>query len=66
MADQILLYAALAEGKTQFSTSKITNHLLTNLWVLRKFLPLNIDITGIPGEHGSITIEGIGFNSDNS
>ena len=61
MADQILLYAALAEGNTYFTTSKITRHLLTNLWVLRKFLPVKVQVSGEVGEEGSVAVEGLKF-----
>lgn len=38
MADQILPYVALASGKSKFSVSKITNHALTNMRVIEKFV----------------------------
>lgn len=37
LADQLLLYAALAEGKTTYETSKISMHLETNSEVIQKF-----------------------------
>lgn len=40
LADQILLYLALARGG-RFLTDSITEHLRTNLEVIRQFLPLN-------------------------
>lgn len=39
LADQLLLYAALAEGGSSFSTSQFTNHLKTNAEIIQKFLP---------------------------
>jgi len=64
LADQILLYLALAEGKSEFITSKISNHLLTNTWLIHQFIPkANIVIEGKKGEKGKITIEGIGFKN---
>ncbi|MEK6954016.1 MAG: RNA 3'-terminal phosphate cyclase [Candidatus Micrarchaeota archaeon] len=39
LADQILLFAALAEGKTEFTAAKITNHLKTNAYTIKQFLP---------------------------
>ena len=38
MADQILPYLALAQGKNQVSVSEITGHAKTNVWVIEKFL----------------------------
>jgi len=40
LADQILLYLALAAGG-RFATDSITQHARTNLEVIRRFLPLN-------------------------
>lgn len=37
LADQILIYAILAEGKTSFRTSEITNHFKTNADIIRHF-----------------------------
>jgi len=37
LADQLLIYAAMAEGETSFSTSKITEHFKTNSEVIKKF-----------------------------
>ncbi len=46
LADQLLLYAALAIGKTSFSTSKSTSHLETNAEVLRQLTGRNIILGG--------------------
>ena len=43
LADQLLLYAALAEGKTEYTTSEISNHLKTNAYVISKFLDRKIE-----------------------
>jgi RNA 3'-terminal phosphate cyclase (ATP) len=42
LADQLLLYAALAEGKTCYLTSKISSHLETNAYVISRFLDRKI------------------------
>lgn len=42
LADQLILYAALAEGETEFETSEITNHFKTNSGIIRKFLEREI------------------------
>ena len=39
LADQLLIYAVLAEGKTNYSTSEISEHLRTNARIIGKFLP---------------------------
>lgn len=61
LADQISLYGALAQGGSTFTTSRITRHLLTNLWVIERFLPVSISISGGEGEPGRVSIEGIGL-----
>ncbi len=44
LADQLLLYMALASGKPTFITNRITPHLRTNAWVIEQFLPVKFDI----------------------
>ena len=44
LADQIILYLALSKKPFAFTTSKITNHLLTHIWLLQKFLNLKISV----------------------
>ncbi|KPJ64494.1 hypothetical protein AMJ44_12715 [candidate division WOR-1 bacterium DG_54_3] len=59
LADQLILYLALAEGKSSFM-SEISNHVLTNNWVVEQFLPVNFEIEGKPGETGRVSVEGSG------
>ena len=54
MADQILIYLGLA-GSGKVSVSEITNHCLTNIWTIQKFLPVKIKVAGNKGEAGTIT-----------
>lgn len=42
LADQLLIYAALAKGETGFTTEKFTSHLSTNAEVLRMMTGRNI------------------------
>ncbi len=60
LADQIVLYLALADGDSLFTTSCITQHLLTNLWVLDQFLGLKYEVVGEEGQKGQVFIEGKG------
>ncbi|MEM4348268.1 MAG: RNA 3'-terminal phosphate cyclase [Candidatus Anstonellaceae archaeon] len=46
LADQLLLYAALAEGKSSFSAAQATQHLLTNRYVIEQMTGRNIIIEG--------------------
>ena len=59
LSDQISLYAALGDGVSTFTTSRITGHLLTNLWVIERFLPLSLSVSGREGERGEVKVEGI-------
>jgi len=56
IADQLIIYAGLAEGVTTYSVPRITEHVETNLWLIEEFLGAR---TGINGN--IIEIEGIGF-----
>jgi RNA 3'-phosphate cyclase len=44
LADQILPYMALAEGKSQITVSEITEHCKTNIWVIEKFIEGKFEI----------------------
>ncbi|MEJ2233194.1 MAG: RNA 3'-terminal phosphate cyclase [Syntrophobacterales bacterium] len=54
LADQILIYLAIATGEHRFTTSKITQHLLTNTWVIEQFLPVYFEVEGRVGEAGLV------------
>ncbi len=56
LADQLLLPLALSKEKSNFATPRISQHLLTNIEVIKKFLPVRFDVTGKEGEEGIITI----------
>ncbi|MBW1614305.1 MAG: RNA 3'-phosphate cyclase [Deltaproteobacteria bacterium] len=58
LADQLVLYMALARGRSTLITERITEHLLTNIWVIEQFLPVTFDIER---ETGKIEVDGIGF-----
>jgi RNA 3'-phosphate cyclase len=54
LADQLVPFMALAKGNSSFTTTRITEHLLTNLWVIQHFLDVTISIEGERGERGRI------------
>jgi RNA 3'-terminal phosphate cyclase (ATP) len=56
LADQILPWLALAAGPSRVTTSRLTRHLLTNAWVIRQFLPVEIAMAGEEGAPGRIEI----------
>lgn len=61
LADQIILYAALADGITEFRIPFMTDHVETNLWLVEEYLGSKIEI-----EDNLISITGIGLNSHSS
>lgn len=61
MADQVLPFLALAEGESCITVEKITNHCLTNIKVIEKFLPVKFDVRGKKDEPGEISVAGVGF-----
>jgi RNA 3'-phosphate cyclase len=44
LADQILPYMALVQGKSQITASEITEHCKTNIWVIEKFISGKFEI----------------------
>ncbi len=56
LADQLLLPLAFAKGESRFATPRISQHLLTNIEVIKMFLPVRFDVTGKEGEEGTVTI----------
>jgi RNA 3'-terminal phosphate cyclase (ATP) len=57
LANQLILYMALAEGKSSF-VSEISNHVLTNSWVIEQFLPIKFEIKGELGQIGKVSVKG--------
>jgi RNA 3'-terminal phosphate cyclase (ATP) len=55
LADQLVLYLALASGLSSFTTSEITPHLLTCIWVVEQFLPVKFEVEGNEGEAGRVS-----------
>ncbi|MBI3014848.1 MAG: RNA 3'-phosphate cyclase [Candidatus Tectomicrobia bacterium] len=56
LADQILPFLALAPGPSAFTTHRVTNHLLTGAWVVGRFLPREISVSGKAGEEGEARV----------
>ncbi|MFH1685508.1 MAG: RNA 3'-terminal phosphate cyclase [Candidatus Micrarchaeota archaeon] len=44
LADQLVIYGALAKGETEYSTSELSSHLRTNIDVVSRFLDRKIEI----------------------
>ncbi len=58
LADQLILPIALAERGSSFTTCRITQHLLTNIWVVEQFLEIRFLVEGEEGKRGKVTIMG--------
>ena len=54
LADQLILPMALAEGESRFTTSQITRHLTTNIWLVQQFLPVRFEVSGAENEPGEV------------
>ncbi len=60
LADQLLLPLAFADGDSEFRTSKITRHLLTNAEIIRAFGVAEIDVRGELDQPGFVEIRPLG------
>jgi len=54
LADQLILPLALASDPSAFTTCEITQHLLTNAWVVEQFLDVRFEIEGEEGKTGKV------------
>jgi RNA 3'-terminal phosphate cyclase (ATP) len=58
LADQILIYLALAGGPSTFTTEAVTSHLTTNVWVIEQFLGPGFEVRGELGKRGEVFCPG--------
>ena len=56
LADQLILFAALARGTSQYLIPRITDHVEANLWLVEKILGAKIELRG-----NDLRVEGVGF-----
>jgi len=56
LSDQIVIYLCLASGNSSFTTSRITQHLVTNLWIIEKFLNIHYEIEGDINSRGRVSL----------
>lgn len=61
LADQLIPFMALAKGKSEIHTTKLTQHTLTNISVTEKFLSVKFEVKGNLNEPAEISVEGIAF-----
>ncbi len=56
LADQVVPWLAFCRGASEFTTSRITRHLLTNLWVVRQFLEIDARVEGEEDGEGRVLV----------
>ena len=61
LADQIVVYLALAQGRSVFTTTEVTRHLVTNLEVIKMFLGVPYVVEGEIGSAGKVSVTGAGY-----
>ena len=64
LADQLVLPFILAAGESRATISRITRHLLTNVWVARQFGFMETVVEGEIGEPGVLLVKGVGDGLD--
>jgi len=52
------LFLFLAKGASSFTTSRITHHLITNIWAIGLFHEFDYSVEGEAGLPGKVTISG--------
>ena len=57
LADQIIPHLAIAAEESSFTTSRISGHLLTNLWITEKFAGIRYAVRGGEGEPGKVFVQ---------
>ena len=58
LADQLILFAALAQGTTEYLIPRVTEHVESNLWLVEKVLSAPFDLKG-----RYLRMEGIAFRN---
>jgi len=56
LADQLIFYAALADGVSQYRIPRLTEHVETNLWLVESMLGAKTEVN-----KNMVTIQGIGY-----
>ncbi|MFQ5862748.1 MAG: RNA 3'-terminal phosphate cyclase [Candidatus Brocadiales bacterium] len=56
LADQLVLPLALSKESSRFVTPKVTQHLMTNIEVIKKFLPVRIEVEDMGDKGGVVSI----------
>jgi RNA 3'-terminal phosphate cyclase (ATP) len=60
-ADQIITFAALADGESRFRIPAMTEHIESNAWLVREFLGARVEVEG-----QILSVHGVGFRASAS
>ena len=63
LADQLIVWAAMADGVSVLRTTQLTLHTVTCLEISKKILGIEFQIEGREGEPATIRIEGKGIKN---
>ncbi|GAH59275.1 unnamed protein product, partial [marine sediment metagenome] len=58
LADQLIFYAALADGISEYRIPRLTEHVETNLWLVETILGAQTEV-----DENMVKIQGIGYHS---
>ncbi|MBO3799567.1 MAG: RNA 3'-terminal phosphate cyclase [Candidatus Brockarchaeota archaeon] len=61
LADQLVVYTALADGVSELRTHEVTLHTLTTIRLVELFLPVRFEVYGEVGFPGGYRVSGVGF-----
>jgi RNA 3'-terminal phosphate cyclase len=56
LPDQLALYLAMCKEGSAFTTSRVTEHLVTNLWTIGLFREFRFSVEGEVGKPGTVRI----------
>jgi RNA 3'-terminal phosphate cyclase (ATP) len=56
LADQLIIFAALAQGTSEFCIPRVTDHVQTNSWLVETMLGARVHLEG-----RQLRIQGIGY-----
>ncbi|MDW8084588.1 MAG: RNA 3'-terminal phosphate cyclase [Candidatus Caldarchaeum sp.] len=65
LGDMLVIYAALADGKSTYRVTNLTNHTLTSIEVCKALLHIRAGVEGSLGQVAMISIEGCGMVNNN-
>lgn len=63
LSDQVAALMALAGGESRITVSEVTKHLMTNIRVIERFLPVRFTLEGAPGTEGTLSVAGCSFKT---